>query len=727
MDSNDSSTDSPAKKAKTAQKLCLAFGSPAWTSSYDSVRKLAKTTRDNQKSAWTVNQSNPVPTDVLWTPSTVVSKSQQKCPDTWSFFGDKWLSTYSMPPSFVKLSDAWVARVIVAENLTSEPDKPLAEPHSKPKEWTASFRGKAWNFDFNSNGIIRSTRFPRGKAVIVNFHGELFIPVVKYFYVLCGEDLAFRYAAWLINGIPTGEQKAAALSPNILHMGVATSTSSFTAVNRLASNTSIEGMVEYKNGARLSFDDQKGIRVDIADKIGTTPAGADRPDDDGESVNSVITNPDNPKENQPHQESKHMSTQRKSARPTTRSGLPFAPRHGRSASSFDPFASSDPSIMRSSSLTRPGLTVQSNYKSILPFSSTIFPSVPSADLANDPDYAIWFNSTMHSSETMEKLRNTGNAQTQKVLLREKTPPRITRQQTPFPTVEVQNPSLVEVQNGQQIQNDPKGSEQTVSELLRLSSPLEQNPFVPRDLTPEDTFEMLVCSAKQDQLKVSQLEKTVDELQAAKVQLASFEKTIDQLRATNAELQAKNIQLRDDNKKLVASRGEFARRIIHLKNGEEHQRLLKKLATLEEAKSKLEQANAKLEQSNKDLPENIPSPKAIMTLDTPTLKELQDAEAKIKSLKEQKKILFDLGATKNDHLRRVLRSRSRLQKRFNFLREKLDFILRPADIRLAMLKVQEKLLQMDNADIMEDIADYPNPNMPEDHPDNVISLEWPTDI
>ncbi|PLB53871.1 hypothetical protein P170DRAFT_469356 [Aspergillus steynii IBT 23096] len=199
--------DPEPKRLKSSEKKCSAFGSPAWIATFNNSIALARKTCDEKRAEWTIRTPDtPTPTDIPWRPD-MPSPSQTYLnhPQYWCYFGDEWLGKRDMPPDHAKLSDSWVCRVLASEK----------KPTGKTKI-TAAYRGKAWKADFDQNGTLRTTRFPRGKPVIVYHGGKNFIPVAKYYYVLCGEEWGLKFAAWLINGVPAGGKKAANLSPNIV-------------------------------------------------------------------------------------------------------------------------------------------------------------------------------------------------------------------------------------------------------------------------------------------------------------------------------------------------------------------------------------------------------------------------------------------------------------------------------------------------------------------------------
>ncbi|KAH8424976.1 uncharacterized protein LDX57_002722 [Aspergillus melleus] len=91
----------------------------------------------------------------------------------------------AQPPAYTKLSDYWAAKLVANDPRT-----------------TYSERGTLWRWDFTLNGEQKRTRHSRGDPVIVKKGDALYIPVVRHYYLLCGEQLAARFP-WLINICPS--------------------------------------------------------------------------------------------------------------------------------------------------------------------------------------------------------------------------------------------------------------------------------------------------------------------------------------------------------------------------------------------------------------------------------------------------------------------------------------------------------------------------------------------
>ncbi|KAI9035950.1 uncharacterized protein KD926_002615 [Aspergillus affinis] len=165
--------DEHKAKTKRPQPHFSPFGSPEW----------AKTMKTAMATCSKTRELHDTSSEVAWTPGLQYDK--KNC-ESWPYAGiqtdpkDK-----TRPPPYTKLSDYWVAKLVANHPRT-----------------TYRERGTLWRWDFHKNGEPKRTRHPRGDPVIVKKGDTLYIPVVRDFYLLCGEHLAARFP-WIINVCPS--------------------------------------------------------------------------------------------------------------------------------------------------------------------------------------------------------------------------------------------------------------------------------------------------------------------------------------------------------------------------------------------------------------------------------------------------------------------------------------------------------------------------------------------
>ncbi|PLB46685.1 hypothetical protein P170DRAFT_498641 [Aspergillus steynii IBT 23096] len=183
MEDTDSKSN-PHKKSKVADRRWVPIGSPSWLSNMSHHTTACNKIASKIAAEAINNNTKPFGTELFWTPGIVLNQNQIDNNSVWPYFDLRDPANPTrVPPAHVRLSDWWVAAVITNEDIT------------------ARKRGKVWTFDFDANGLIKTTRVPRGEPVIVELNGDLFLPVVKQFYVLCGQEMALRIP-WVINFPP---------------------------------------------------------------------------------------------------------------------------------------------------------------------------------------------------------------------------------------------------------------------------------------------------------------------------------------------------------------------------------------------------------------------------------------------------------------------------------------------------------------------------------------------
>ncbi|KAK1147791.1 hypothetical protein N8T08_000304 [Aspergillus melleus] len=163
--------------AKRPQQPFSPFGTSEWAETMKTSMATCSKTRDLHNTR----------AEVVWTPGLQYDKKD--C-ENWPYAGTQAdPKDKARPPAYTKLSDYWVAKLVANDPRT-----------------TYSERGTLWRWDFTVNGEPKRTRHPRGDPVIVKKGDALYIPVVRHYYLLCGEQLAARFP-WLINICPSSGAK----------------------------------------------------------------------------------------------------------------------------------------------------------------------------------------------------------------------------------------------------------------------------------------------------------------------------------------------------------------------------------------------------------------------------------------------------------------------------------------------------------------------------------------
>ncbi|PLB44149.1 hypothetical protein P170DRAFT_430063 [Aspergillus steynii IBT 23096] len=220
--------DTKTNKKKVQDRRCVPFGSKTWLDNLDHLFNSCHKVSSKIAAEAEETKTKPFSQELVWTPGITLTQKQKDNNSLWPYFGTPDPGNPKrIPPDHVRLSDWWVAAVMTNEDIS------------------ARQRGLKWSFDFEITGQPRIARMPRGDPVIVERNGKCFIPVVKLYYLLCGQNYALRFP-WIVN---YPDKTRGFVWTNLFQLPPA-----MTARDRPQANFPSAALKTYTKGALLTFD-----------------------------------------------------------------------------------------------------------------------------------------------------------------------------------------------------------------------------------------------------------------------------------------------------------------------------------------------------------------------------------------------------------------------------------------------------------------------------------------